>query len=261
MNVHIDKLLSLKDNCAVVIGGKGKIGYPMAEALAESGARVYIASPSAKDKDKSMMKLQKRGLKVFGRLLNQSNESEIESLISSIKNEYKTPNILINSGVIRPMKKFLDDDSTAWERSMEVNAKGLFLTCRTFAKAMKNHGGGSIINIASIYGIVAPDPSIYEGTDIDTEPDYSYTKGGMIMFSKYMAAYFAQYGVRVNCIAPGGMFDNQDESFIEKYIQKVPMKRMAYPDDMKGVAVFLASSASKYITGAVIPVDGGLTII
>jgi len=261
MSTHINELLSLDNHCAVVIGGKGKIGYPMAEALAEAGARVYIVSPSATDEDKEIKNLKGKGLNVFGRTLNQSDGSDIESLVSSIESDYKTPDILINSGVERPMKKFMDDDTAAWDRSMEVNARGLFLTCRIFARYMKNQGGGSIINIASIYGIVAPDKTIYEGTEMNTEPDYSFTKGGMIMFSKYMATYFAEYGVRVNCIAPGGMFDNQDELFIEKYIQKVPMKRMAYPDDMKGVAVFLASSASRYITGAVIPVDGGLTII
>ena len=261
MNTHVQDLLSLNNRCAVVIGGKGKIGYPMAEALAEAGARVYIASPSAKDEDEAIIQLREKGLDVFGRSLNQSDESDINNFILSIEKEFKAPDILINTGVERPMKKFMDDDFTMWDRSMEVNARGLFLTCRAFGKVMKNHGGGSIINIASIYGLVAPDKSIYEGTDFNTEPDYSYTKGGMIMFSKYMASYFAQDGVRVNCIAPGGMFNNQDESFIEKYIQKVPMKRMAYPDDMKGVALFLASSASKYITGAVIPVDGGLTII
>ncbi|NQU31743.1 MAG: SDR family oxidoreductase [Bacteroidetes bacterium] len=261
MNTHIKELLSLDGLCAVVIGGKGKVGYPMAEALAEAGARVYIASPSATDEDKAIKDLKEKGLNVFGKALNQSDESDIESLVSSIESDYKTPDILINSGVERPMKKFVNDDSAAWDRSMEVNARGLFLTCRTFGRRMAIIGGGSIINIASIYGLVAPDQSIYEGTDMNTEPDYSYTKGGMIMFSKYLASYFAQHDVRVNCIAPGGMFNNQDESFIEKYIQKVPMRRMAYPDDMKGIAVFLASSASKYITGAVIPVDGGLTII
>lgn len=261
MNTHIHDLQSLENHCAVVIGGKGRIGYPMTEALAEAGARVYIASPSANDEDEAIKKLKGKGLDVIGRPLNQSNESDIESLISSIESDYKTPDILINSGVERPMNKFMDDDSAAWDRSMEVNARGLFLTCRAFAKAMKNHGGGSIINVASIYGLVAPDKSIYEGTDLNTEPDYSYTKGGMIMFSKYLASYFAEYGVRVNCIAPGGMFNNQDESFIKKYLRKVPMKRMAYPDDMKGVVVFLASAASKYVTGTVIPVDGGLTII
>ena len=261
MTTHINNLLSLKGHCAVVIGGKGNIGYPMAEALAEAGARVYIASPSAKDEDEAIIQLKGNGLDVFGKSLNQSDESDIDQFIFSLEKEFKAPDILINTGVERPMKKFMDDDFATWDRSMKVNARGLFLTCRAFAKTMKDHGGGSIINIASIYGLVAPDKSIYEGTDLNTEPDYSYTKGGMIMFSKYMASYFAQDSVRVNCIAPGGMFNNQDESFIQKYIQKVPMQRMAYPDDMKGIAVFLASSASKYITGAVIPVDGGLTII
>lgn len=261
MSTHIHDLLSLEGRCAVVIGGKGKIGHPMAEALAEAGARVYIASPSAKDNDEAISKLRERGLSVFGRALIQSDEDNIESLITSIENEYKTPDILINSGVERPMKKYIDDDPVTWDRSMEVNAKGLFLTCRAFGRSMKKAGGGSIINIASIYGLVAPDPSIYEGTDMNTEPDYPYNKGGMIMFSKYFASYYAQHNVRVNCIAPGGMYNNQDESFVDRYIQRVPMNRMANADDMKGVAVFLASPASAYITGCVIPVDGGYTII
>lgn len=261
MNTHIHDLLSLKNNCAVVIGGKGKIGYPMAEALAEAGARVYVVSRTSKNDDERIKTLQKKGLEVFGRSLNQSNEADIKSLIASIEEEFQPPNILINSGVERPMKKFLDDDSLAWDASMESNARGLFLTCRAFGRSMERSGGGSIINIASIYGLVAPDQTIYEGSSINTEPDYPYTKGGMIMFSKYLASYFAKSGVRVNCIAPGGMFDNQEDSFVEKYTQRVPMNRMAEPDDMKGVAVFLASAASKYITGSVIPVDGGYTII
>ena len=150
MSTHIHDLLSLEGRCAVVIGGKGKIGHPMAEALAEAGARVYIASPSAKDNDEAISKLRERGLSVFGRALIQSDEDNIESLITSIENEYKTPDILINSGVERPMKKYIDDDPVTWDRSMEVNAKGLFLTCRAFGRSMKKAGGGSIINIASI---------------------------------------------------------------------------------------------------------------
>ncbi len=258
---HIEKLFSLEDHCAVVIGGKGKIGLPMSEALAEAGAKVFVVSPSTKDEDKEIVSLKKRGLDVAGESLDQSNEFDVNQLIKNIKKNFKTPDILINCGVERPMKKFIDDDVLQWDRSMEVNARGLFLTCRAFAKTMAAEGGGSIINIASIYGLVAPDKSIYEGTNINTEPDYPYTKGGMIMFSKYLASYFANSNVRVNCIAPGGMFNNQDKSFIEKYIQKVPMNRMGYHNDMKGVAVFLASSASSYITGTVIPVDGGFTMI
>jgi NAD(P)-dependent dehydrogenase (short-subunit alcohol dehydrogenase family) len=259
MSTHINELLSLENRCAVVIGGKGKIGYPMVEALAEAGARVYIASPSASDDDRSIKALYAKGLRVYGRSLNQSEEEDIKALIASIENDFKTPDILINSGVERPMKKYYDDDPINWDRSMEVNARGLFLTCRTFGKCMAKAGGGSIINVASIYGLVAPDPSLYEGTDMNTEPDYPYTKGGMIMFSKYLASYLAKDSIRVNCIAPGGMFNSQPKSFIDRYIKRVPMKRMASPDDLKGIALFLASDASQYITGAVIPVDGGLT--
>jgi len=115
--------------------------------------------------------------------------------------------------------------------------------------------------VSSIYGIVAPDMNIYEGSDFETEPDYPFTKGGTIMFSKYLASYYANRKVRVNCIAPGGFYNNQPEPFLTKYTEKTPLGRMANHDDMKGVALFLASRASEYITGCVIPVDGGWTAV
>ena len=126
---------------------------------------------------------------------------------------------------------------------------------------MSSQGGGSIINISSIYGMVAPDMSIYEGSDFETEPDYSFIKGGIISFSKYLSAYDSKKNVRINCISPGGFFNNQGEPFLSKYIEKTPLGRMASHDDMKGIALFLASEASSYITGSVIPVDGGWTAI
>jgi NAD(P)-dependent dehydrogenase (short-subunit alcohol dehydrogenase family) len=261
MSLEIIELFSLRNETAVVIGGKGKVGMPISLALAEAGAKVYIVSPSASDSMEEVKQLRGKGFNVHGRSLDQSNEDGINSLIEEIELEGSTPSVLVNSGVFRPMKKYLDDGAEAWMDSMEVNSKGLFLTCKMFANKMKNLGGGSIINISSVYGIVAPDKSIYAGTDMNTEPDYPYNKGGMIMFSKYMASYYAEFGVRINCIAPGGIFNDQDRSFVNKYVQKVPMKRMGKPDDLKGAAVFLASRASEYITGAVIPVDGGFTII
>ena len=255
----IQDLLSLKGKCAVVIGGAGRIGAPMAEALAEAGARVYIASRSAKADHPVVAGMVKAGLDVRGIAFDQSKEASVSHAIEKIAAEHSTPAVLVNCGVERPMTRLLDDDVESWDRSMAVNARGLFVTCRAFARAMAAKGGGSIINVASIYGLVAPDPAMYEGSDEGTEPDYPYTKGGMIMFSKYLATYFAGRGVRVNCIAPGGLFANQAEPFLSRYIAKVPMKRMAAPDDLKGVTVLLASAASAYITGVVIPVDGGWT--
>ncbi len=261
VNMDVQKLFSLSGKCAVVIGGGGKIGFPMAEALAEAGARVYIASKNAESFKSKVDKLRSRELDVHGVTLDQSNEKDVEACLARISEEAGVPNILINCGVERPMLKFFDDTFENWDRSMTVNARGLFITCRSFGRAMSKNGGGSIINVASIYGLVAPDQTLYEGTNIQTEPDYPYTKGGMIMFSKYLASYLAKDKVRVNCIAPGGFFNNQGEKFLNQYNRKVPLGRMAYHDDLKGVAVFLASEASSYITGTVIPVDGGFTII
>jgi len=155
----------------------------------------------------------------------------------------------------------MEDSVENWDKSMSVNARGLFITCRAFGNVMAKRGSGSIINISSIYGMVAPDMKIYEGSDFETEPDYPFTKGGTIMFSKYLASYYADRNVRVNCIAPGGFYNNQSEPFLTKYTEKTLLTRMAKHDDMKGVALFLASRASEYITGCVIPVDGGWTAV
>lgn len=259
--MHVNELNSLNGKCAVIIGGAGKIGFPIAEALAEAGARVYIASTNKANVSTAVKKLQSNGLEAIGLEVDQSSEVDVLKCINTITSSFRTPDILVNCGVERPMQQFFDDTVEAWDRSMIVNSRGLFVTCRAFANSMALVGGGAIINIASIYGLVAPDPKLYEGTQIETEPDYPYTKGGMIMFSKFLAARFAKKNVRVNVIAPGGYFNDQGEPFLSQYCDKVPLGRMADHDDLKGIAVFLASRASQYITGVTIPVDGGFTLV
>jgi NAD(P)-dependent dehydrogenase (short-subunit alcohol dehydrogenase family) len=259
--MHINKLLSLKGKTAVVIGGAGKIGFPMAEALAEAGALVYIASSREDSYEEAVQKLSDAGLKARGIRLDMSEEKSVLQALKTIKQDSKIPDILINSGCSRPMRKFMEDSVENWDLSMSVNARGIFVTCRSFANAMAEQGSGSIINISSIYGMVAPDMNIYEGSDFETEPDYPFIKGGVIMFSKYLASYYAKKGVRVNCIAPGGFFNNQPEPFLTNYIEKVPLGRMACHDDIKGAALFLSSKASEYITGHVLPIDGGWTVV
>lgn len=259
--MKIQELFSLKNKCAVVIGGAGKIGFAISEALAEAGSDVAIVSTNKENCDKAAEKLRNSGLSSLGFELDQSNEQSVLTCVQEVTKEFKTPDILVNCAVERPMKKNFEDSAENWDRSMAVNSRGLFITCRAFAKAMKQHGGGSIINISSIYGLVAPDQNLYEGTELQTDPDYPFVKGGMIAFSKYLASLFAKDNVRVNCIAPGGFFNNQPEPFLSRYLKKAPMGRMAQSDDIKGIAVFLAGDASGYITGAVIPLDGGLTIV
>jgi len=259
--MHIDKLFSLKGKCAVVVGGAGKIGFPMAQSLAEAGAKVYIASSNKKNYIESVRKLKSEGLDVEGLTIDQSNEVSVLKFLKKVSTECKTPDILINAGYIRPMQKFFHDTADNWDKSMLVNSRGMFIICRAFGNAMAKQGKGSIINISSIYGMVAPDMSIYEGSDFETEPDYPFIKGGIISFTKYLSSYYSKDNVRVNCISPGGFYNNQPEPFLSKYIAKTPLGRMATHDDMKGVALFLASDSSSYITGTVIPVDGGWTAI
>ena len=187
--MHIDKLLSLKGKPAVVIGGAGKIGFPMAEALAEAGALVYIASSHEDGYEEAVKKLLDAGLQARGIRLDMSDEKSVLQALEMIKKNSKIPDVLINAGCNRPMRKFMEDSVENWDLSMSVNARGIFVTCRAFANAMVGQGSGSIINISSIYGIVAPDMNIYEGSDFETEPDYPFIKGGVIMFSKYLAYY------------------------------------------------------------------------
>jgi NAD(P)-dependent dehydrogenase (short-subunit alcohol dehydrogenase family) len=259
--MHIKDLYSLKGSCALVIGGAGKIGFPMAESLAEAGAKVFIASRNSVNYDLAVDKIRSQGLEAEGVTLDQSSEESVVFAMNTITKEYKTPDILINSGCSRPMKLFFHDSIENWDKSMQINARGIFLTSRIFGEAMAKNKKGSIINISSIYGLVAPDMNLYNGSDFETEPDYAFLKGGIISFSKYLSSYYSKKGVRVNCISPGGFYNNQPEPFLSNYLAKTPMGRMAEHDDMKGVALFLASDASRYITGAVIPVDGGWTVI
>jgi NAD(P)-dependent dehydrogenase (short-subunit alcohol dehydrogenase family) len=261
--MKIQDLFSLENECAVVIGGSGKIGMPISEALAEAGADVIIATRTLESAEKAITDFKSKGLSVDWVRVDQASEVSVKNCIEeSVRLTNKFPKILINCGVERPMQgRFYDDTVDNWDKSMQVNARGLFVTCREFANVMATHGGGSIINVSSVYGVVAPDPRLYEGSDFETEPDYPYTKGGMIAFSNYLAAKFAHKKIRVNVLAPGGYFNNQPQPFLDNYCKKVPLGRMALYDDLKGPVVFLASQASSYITGQTICVDGGFTTV
>jgi NAD(P)-dependent dehydrogenase (short-subunit alcohol dehydrogenase family) len=253
--------MSLKGKVALVVGGAGKIGFPLAEGLAEAGAKVYIGSTNTANFSEAVARLLRSGLAAEGVLIDQSDEKSVQAAHQAIAAKGDKISVLVNSGVARPMTGYAKSPTNTWDRSMEVNARGLFLVCREFIPDMQEMGEGSIINVASIYGLVAPDQYIYENVDFETEPDYPYTKGGMIMYTKYLASYHAKEKITANCIAPGGYFNNQPQEFLERYLLKVPMRRMAYADDLKGAAVFLASKAAQYVTGQVIAIDGGLTII
>ena len=166
---------------------------------------------------------------------------------------------LVNNSVLRPMKGS-QGSAAQFEESMRVNATGLMLMHRVFGESMAAAGRGSIVNIGSIQGMIGPSYELYEGTAIgDMPPDYFFHKGGMLNLTRFYAALYGPKNVRVNCVSPGGFFNNQPESFVKRYCEHTMLNRMADDTDLGGSIVFLLSDASCYITGANLPVDGGYT--
>jgi NAD(P)-dependent dehydrogenase (short-subunit alcohol dehydrogenase family) len=154
---------------------------------------------------------------------------------------------------------FEDVSLASWRRNVEMQLDSVFVCCKHALRHMKAQQCGSIVNVGSIYGVVGPDFNVYEGTDLTTPAAYSAIKGGLINFTRYLASLFGPAGVRVNCVSPGGIFNNQPEPFVENYERNVPLQRMGQPEDVAPAVSFLLSDGAAYITGHNLLVDGGWT--
>ena len=256
MNV-IDRF-RLDGRVALATGGAGLYGRQIVEALAQAGARTFMASRSIEKLEAQADLFRKAGLDVTALHLDQSSEESVNGLLDRIVDLAGRVDVLVNNAVLRPMTSW-HGPAAQFEQSMAVNATGVFLMTRTFGEHMAERGKGSIVNIGSIHGMIAPDNTLYEGLAWSTAPDYFFHKGGMLQMTRYAASTLGPRGVRVNTVSPGGFFNDQDESFVKRYRDRTFLGRMADEADLQGVVVFLASDASKYITGANIPVDAGYT--
>ncbi len=249
----------LNGKVAVVTGGAGLYGRQMVEALAEAGAKTFTVGYTQKKEEDIAQHYREAGLDVTALQYDQSSEESIRSLLDTIVRQVGRVDILVNNTVTRPMKAW-DSPTEAFEKSMQVNATGLFLMTRYFGDHMAQKGGGSIVNIGSIHGLIAPDFTLYEGLGWGAPPDYFFHKGGMLQLTRYAASVLGPKGVRVNVISPGGFFNNQEDIFVQRYNKRTLLERMANDTDAKGAVVFLASDASAYITGANIVLDAGYTV-
>jgi len=254
----------LDGRIALVTAGAGPLfGSSISEALAEAGATLITASRSLERNEEFAERLRARGHTAHGLAVDIENIESIDRLHAQVIERFGRLDVLVNSALARDGHAGRFEDQTTEQLSAAATGdfQGLFRICQRFIPAMAEQGQGSVINISSIYGVVSNDPTIYENTAMVQPPSYNFVKAGMINFTRYLACYYGRRGVRANCISPGGYFDNQPRGFVEQYERRVPLGRMVGHDDLQGAVVFLASDASRYVTGTNLMVDGGWTCL
>ena len=248
-------MVGLTDSLIIVTGGNGLIGQAIINYLTEKKARVINVDISSNSLVESFDYFK----------CDLTKENEICSLIEKISARYGTLDGLVNNAYPRTLdwgEKFEDVSFDSWRTNVDMQLNCNFLITKLVLNNMLQNNKGSIVNLASIYGIVGNDFTIYEKSDGMTSPAaYSAIKGGLISFTRYLASYYGGRGIRINAVSPGGIFNNQNTEFVKQFEHKVPMKRMGRPIDVAPAVAFLLSDDSSYITGHNLVVDGGWTII
>ena len=252
-----EDLFDLKDKIIVIPGGSGKVGSMICRALSEAGAKLIILG---RDEEK--------GKKILNEIKNAyfykcdiSKDDEVKNISKEILNDFKKLDVLINCAAVAMPGRMSELTLDMWDTAYSINIKGAFLCVKYFGDIMINQNHGNIINIGSVYGAVSADEKIYSNNKFESSLIYATTKSALINFTRYIATHMAKHGIRANLLSPGGFINesNKDEFFRSNYCSRVPIGRMAEEDDLKGVIIFLASDASRYINGENIMLDGGWT--
>ena len=265
---------TLAGRVAVVTGASGLLGQQHAAALADAGAAVVLVDLDERDLTRVAVDLEERTAGhalAFG--ADVTAPGDLAELRRFLESRFGRVDVLVNNAAIndkmearapdeRPVG-FEDYPLAEWRHVMDVNVTGVFLASQVLGGMMAARGHGSIVNIGSTYALVGPDPSLYTRPDGSQpavkSPAYAASKGAVIALTRFLAAHWGRAGVRVNALVPGGVQNGQAPYFVERYAQRTPLGRMATPDDYRGALVFLASDASRYMTGTTLVVDGGFT--
>ena len=259
--------MSLDGRVAIVAGGAGYVGSAVCEALADVGASIVVLDIASDKCDSVASSIKSHfGVGAFPLEVDLSEESQVREVPKRVMDHFGKLNILVNcaafvgtsklEGWVEPFEK---QTSQTWRQAIEVNLTSVFVLVQACAEALKGSGKGSIINVSSIYGTVGPDMRLCEGTKMGNPAAYAASKGGIIQLTRWLATVLAPE-IRVNVLSTGGIWRNQDEVFVKRYIDRTPLNRMATEEDLKGAVVYLASDMSSYVTGQNIMVDGGWTV-
>lgn len=267
-----DNLFCVNQEVVVITGVAGQLGGGYAKAFLERGARVFgLDMGSSESNDHLISKYQQN---YFFCKADVTNKNSLKNALNEVTQKFGSPTVLINNAALdsppsSPPNEngpFEDYPESSWDKVMDVNLKGVYLCCQVFGGAMAKAGRGSIVNVASIYGLVSPDQSLYdfrrERGEVFFKPvAYSASKSGILNLTRYLAVYWAKKNVRVNSLTIAGVFNNQEKDFLDVYCARIPVGRMASPDEYNGSMLFLASDASRYMTGSNLIIDGGWTAI
>jgi len=253
--------LTLHGKVVVQFGGTGLLGPALISALGAAGATVVIASRNQASLEAIVAKEKAAGADVHPEEVDTSSEPSILALRDRILARHRKIDGVVYNAAARPMRS-MNDDLALWKQSMDANATAFFACIRAFGNVMAEQRSGSIVNIASMQGVIGMNPWLYEGTSMTAPPDYFFHKGGMINLTRYLASYYGGFGVRVNVVSPGGIFNPakpQAPAFLERYSKTTMLGRMAEARELGGPVVFLLSDAATYVTGTNLMVDGGYT--
>jgi NAD(P)-dependent dehydrogenase (short-subunit alcohol dehydrogenase family) len=257
--MNVKQMFELSGKTAIVTGGGRGIGLKMAEGLAEAGANVVLCSRKLKNCQKAAEGISRLGVQTLALQCDVKSPKEIQGVVDEIVKEFNRLDILVNNSGANWGSPAEDYPLEGWQKVLETNMTGAFLFSQIAGRIMIRQKSGNIINIASTMGIIGMESEVADAIA------YSASKGALITFTKDLAAKWAKYNIRVNAIAPGWFPTDMSQWVIEhhgeKLLSHIPMRRFGEGDELKGAAVFLASEASRYITGAILPVDGGYLAI
>lgn len=265
---------SLQDRVIVISGGAGLLGRKHAEAIAQAGGVPLLLDINREALDRAVAELQDHyDTPALGLVCDIADKKTIEASLDRALETYGRLDGLVNNAANDPkigpgsaaknLTRFENLSAEIWNADMAVGLTGAFFCSQVFGHYMATHGGGVIVNIASDLAVIAPDQRLYEvpGLPRDEQPvkpvTYSVVKSGLVGLTRYLATYWADVGVRVNAISPGGVFNGQDEDFVKRLAQRIPMGRMARQDEYEASLLYLLSDASSYLTGFNLVVDGG----
>jgi len=243
---------SLAGKVVVITGGNGLLGKEIVDYLKKSEVRVFNLDINHSLEDSYNIKT------------DVTDESSVRKAIDAIVEKYQNIDGWINNAYPRTADWGVNVEEVkmeSWRKNVDLQLNAYFMCCKCVLEKMKKQQFGSIVNMSSIYGIVAPDFQVYKNTQMTMPVAYSAIKAGIINFTKYLAAYYGPFNVRVNSVSPGGIFDGQPKQFVEQYEEKVPLRRMGKPGDIAPAVAFLISDDSSYVTGHNLVVDGGWTAI